>query len=315
MRRNGSSGGIIFALIMLLIFGDVVGGLFFFIFPMLFPLAIFAIVYNAIRNKKPVTNTSRVSTTVSNSYLKQTKISNADLVKIDKKLMKFFNENVALPIIDGISLVTQNGKYSSVDQLYIAFGDEKVIKLNEYKAMYPDSYNKIISLLKAFAKQSNEVLKAEIKADSNKAPKLSTSQQYIDRINALNREIPHEEITNGLYQTCDLLKQIEVASKDKKDDKLDKLYDYYLPILMNILENYKKLQDAPIKGEEFKDCETQLIKTIILINQALKTIYSSMHEDDYMNLSADITTLQSLLKKDGLVEGSNPFAKGDNNNE
>ena len=37
----------------------------------------------------------------------------------------------------------------------------------------------------------------------------------------------------------------------------------------------------------------------------------SLHEDEYMNLSADITTLQSLLKKDGLI--SNPFQKEEQN--
>ena len=33
-----------------------------------------------------------------------------------------------------------------------------------------------------------------------------------------------------------------------------------------------------------------------------------LHEADYMNLSADITTLQSLLKKDGLVD-NDPFGQ------
>ena len=51
----------------------------------------------------------------------------------------------------------------------------------------------------------------------------------------------------------------------------------------------------------------QLIKTISLINEALKTIYEEMHEDDYMNINADIETLQTLLKKDGLTE--DPFKK------
>ena len=91
------------------------------------------------------------------------------------------------------------------------------------------------------------------------------------------------------------------------ETELKKLYDYYLPILVGILEKYKKLQDVSIKSDEFKDCESQLIKTIILINEALKTIYEEMHEDDYMNINADIETLQTLLKKDGLTE--DPFKK------
>ena len=38
-----------------------------------------------------------------------------------------------------------------------------------------------------------------------------------------------------------------------------------------------------------------------------------MHEDEYMNLSADITTLQSLLKKDGLVKEGTIYDKGEEN--
>ena len=77
--------------------------------------------------------------------------------------------------------------------------------------------------------------------------------------------------------------------------------------MTGILSDYKRLSESPIKGEEFKKCETQLIKTIKLINEALKTIYSSLHEADYMNLNADINTLQSLLKQDGLVDS--PFGE------
>ena len=127
---------------------------------------------------------------------------------------------------------------------------------------------------------------------------------FIDQINELNSNLSNEEVTNGLYQTCELLKQIDLVDREDGtvDPKLNKLYQYYLPILTGILENYKRLSDSAIKGDEFKKCETQLVKTIKLINEALKTIYNSLHESDYMNLNADINTLQSLLKQDGLVE-------------
>jgi len=49
------------------------------------------------------------------------------------------------------------------------------------------------------------------------------------------------------------------------------------------------------------------MKTIILINQAMKTICNSIHEYEYMDLNADISTLQTILKKDGLLD-DDPFA-------
>ena len=152
-------------------------------------------------------------------------------------------------------------------------------------------------------KKQEEEEKKKPQAEKKKE-KFSDAEMFIDQINELNSNLSNEEVTNGLYQTCELLKQIDLVDREDGtvDPKLNKLYQYYLPILTGILENYKRLSDSAIKGDEFKKCETQLVKTIKLINEALKTIYNSLHESDYMNLNADINTLQSLLKQDGLVE-------------
>lgn len=234
-------------------------------------------------------------------------LSNYDLTRIDKKLTNYFKYNVVLPVINDIGLVTSNGKYTSVDNLFLTYKDEKVVKLADFKTEHYSVYSKIMSLLVEFSKQSDNVMSAKVETPApKKEDVLSDAQKYINKINDLNAQIPQEEITNGLYQTCDLLNKIELSKQSKQDaQKLTKLYDYYLPILTGILENYKNLQDRAIKDEEFTKCESQLIKTIMLINQALKTLYGEMHEDDYLNINADMDTLQTLIKKDGFTE--DPF--------
>ena len=237
-------------------------------------------------------------------------LSNADMARIDKKLTNYFKKNVALPIIEESSLVT-NGTYTSIDNLFLTYKDEKVMKLGDYKEDYPDIYNRIVKLLSEFSKLPDETMSQKVETpEVKKEAVLSDAQKYIAKINDLNAAIPQEEITNGLYQTCDLLNKIDLSDLNNSSydkEKLNKLYDYYLPILTGILENYKKLQDTGIKNDEFKKSEAQLIKTIILINEALKTIYNDLHEDDYINMNADINTLQTLLKKDGYDD--NPFKK------
>ena len=44
------------------------------------------------------------------------------------------------------------------------------------------------------------------------------------------------------------------------------------------------------------------MKTIILINEAIKNITSSLFDEEMMNLSADMTVLENILKQDGLVQ-------------
>lgn len=234
-------------------------------------------------------------------------ISAKDRELIDRCLSAYFRQNYALPLYEDLALVTKNGNYSQLAELYLAKDGEVIISLAEFKESYPGSYNEILSLLKELTKQNSEVLKAEVKKpDIKKSEKLSDAEKYITKINDLNIAIEQAEITNGLYQTCSLLKQIDSSLKGNPQiPKIEKLYDYYLPILVKILEKYKDLADIDMRSKEFKETEAQLIKTIILINEALKNIFETLHEGDYMDLTADMTTLQSLLKKDGLVkEGS-----------
>lgn len=262
-------------------------------------------------NQNYSSNNYTNNTVNNNSYAKTSSysLSAPDLNKIDKKLGIYFKNNINLPVIDGVALTTQYGKFVTADELYLTYKDEKIVKLSEFKKTYPDVYKKIMDLLLVFSSKSDDVLGANVDTKTvevKKEDKLSDADKYIEKINDLNDAIPQEEISNGLYQTCDLLKQIDVLSQTHNDsNKISKLYDYYLPILTGALEKYKKLQDAPVHGDEFKECEAGLIKTIVLINEALKTICTSMQEDDYMNINADVNTLQSLLKKDGY--GEDPF--------
>ena len=304
MRRNGSGFGFFGLILFFMIFGDLIGGITAALMSLIPLGAIGLLVYSIVKggdsNKK---NDFKRTVPKKKVY----SMKNGDLNKIDKKLANYFKHNISLPVVDDISLTTQSGKFTTADQLYLTYKDEKICKLGEFNSQYGDVYKKIMDLLLVFSTKDEDFLKAEVKVEEpKKKNKLSSGEKYIERINELNNSIPQEEITNGLYQTCDLLKQLKYLTENKDDNpKVTKLYDYYLPILVSALEKYKKLQDSKVINDDFKQTEAGLIKTIVLINEALKTIIGSMQEDDYMNINADVSTLQSLLKKDGY--GSDPF--------
>ena len=303
MRRNGSGFGFFGLILFFMIFGDLIGGITVALMSLIplgaLGLLVYSIVKGGDSNKK---NDFKRTVPKKKVY----SMKNGDLNKIDKKLANYFKHNISLPVVDDISLTTQSGKFTTADQLYLTYKDEKICKLGEFNSQYGDVYKKIMDLLLVFSTKDEDFLKAEVKVEEPKKNKLSSGEKYIERINELNNSIPQEEITNGLYQTCDLLKQLNYLTENKDDNpKVTKLYDYYLPILVSALEKYKKLADSKVINDDFKQTETGLIKTIVLINEALQTIIGSMQEDDYMNINADVSTLQSLLKKDGY--GSDPF--------
>lgn len=318
MKDGNNFIGLIFFIIF---FGGFVGpmfGLFFELIPLIIFIFIISRIIKAVsQESKTVKRSTRRKNRNTNRYtVNRYDMSNKDLTRIDDKLRAYFADNYELPIFDDIVLVPKGGKYRAFEELYIAKGKETIMSLKEFGDAYPATHGKITSLLLLFAKGDDMPKKEGTPARQPEVKKAqSKAAAYIEKISDLNIAIPQEEITTGLEQTCGLLKQIDISSGKDDDNILDKLYDYYLPILIKILENYKSLLDAGAKGDEFKKCEDQLIKTILLINEALKTINNTIHEDDFMNLSADITTLQSLLKKDGLVKEGSIYSESGKDDE
>lgn len=73
-------------------------------------------------------------------------------------------------------------------------------------------------------------------------------------------------------------------------------------MLTDIVNNYKRLSLNVDSNADFKNSEDRLLKTTVLINGALSTISGSLVEDYYTELNVDMRTLESILKKDGLVD-------------
>lgn len=305
-RKNFNAGNIIFWLIILSIFSDVIGELIGFGLGLAFLLGPFAVI--GIIIKKVIEANKRdykryTAKTVYNTNKAKKADTKVDKNAINKKLRKYFENNYKLRLFEEIALTTNKGEYIDFDSLYVSVNDEIICSLKEFGENHPDIYSKILKLLETFAKQKETVAET-VKFNPEPEKKIkdaNKAQYYIEKINALNNEIPHVEITNSLNQTCDFLRRIDSAAK-KEDAKLTKLYEYYLPILVGILENYKNLQMNQ-DSEDYKKCESQLIKLTIMINDALKAINESIHSEEYMELNADMATLESLLRKDILDDG------------
>lgn len=282
---------------------------------LLFPLIIFFIIYKSVTKNNNERQTVRRR---SSSGQSRTRLSGRQSDLVNEALGRYFRTHEKLPLLEEISLRPEKAEYTGLRNLILLKEDDCIGTLDEFGERYPRLYNEVLRLLVEFAKQpqTEETPKPKVKPETVQAeepvpaqpepqqPELDRAEACIEKINALNTEIANESITNGLYQTCALLKHLAIAEEKfpENKDKLDKLYQYYLPILLDILENYKNIGQSAANHEDFHEAEDRLNKTIILINEAMKTISATMAEDDLMSLSADMTTLEALLKKDGLVQ-------------
>lgn len=268
---------------------------------LLFPLIIFFIIYKSVTKNNEGRETVRRR---SSSGQSRTRLSGRQSDLVNEALGRYFRTHEKLPLLEEISLRPEKAEYTGLRNLILLKDDDCIGTLDEFGERYPRLYNEVLRLLVEFAKQPQPEEKPAAPQPEPEQPELDRAEAYIEKINALNTEIANESITNGLYQTCALLKHLAIAEEKfpENKDKLDKLYQYYLPILLDILENYKNIGQSAANHEDFQEAEDRLNKTIILINEAMKTISATMAEDDLMSLSADMTTLEALLKKDGLVQ-------------
>ena len=241
-------------------------------------------------------------------------------VKLLKKLTKYFQNNQRLNIDEETYLVLTNPDNIALNTIDIYIRDEYIGNLKEYNDTYPFAFSSLASELIKYLNKKNKkepnLAKQEKKEEttSNKAQQKTDCQYYINQFTQLQNNIKNTEIKTDLTQTIQYLNQINKIENEFNDSKkkTTKLYQYYLPMLKDILTSYIRLEKNASETDEGKESEDRLLKTIVLINGALKTISSSLVEDYYTEMNVDMRTLESILKKDGLVD---EMKKEDSTNE
>ncbi|MBR2991124.1 MAG: hypothetical protein IKF51_06660 [Solobacterium sp.] len=247
--------------------------------------------------------------------------SASDLAKINVFLRKQFRNNNSLVMADGLELVLRTQRYNTLSNLDVYINGRHYGTINEFRNSNRQMYDTMFDTLLAMAEDSTrrqdaEVVDAEYVSPAEKAkekPKAEVKKEtveetksayFIRKINDNNANIPDEEITNNLYETCALLKQIQLLERKfpESADKMQKMYDYYLPYLVKILDNFENLQTIKSDANYEKNVN-QLKSTVKSINEALETIIPTMSDSHFTDLSADMATLEALLKKEGLTGG------------
>ena len=314
MRRRGGNPGFLFFFLFLIFFGT--GGF----FPLLIILAV--VLFAALGSIKASNQKESSRKTYNRHYTRTSSSDQQKISRINAFLKKWFQANHSIQVGADLELVKSGTNYANLSSLEVYKDHSYLCSMAEFQNRFPDSYKIMIDTLyeranRELNQMGEDIVDVEVtpsrpkpKAEPRKQEQLSMAKKFINEINALNTNIPDDKISKDLYETCAYLKQIDDLSKKLPNtkDKLNKLYDHYLPILVKILQQYESLQVAT-SDPAYEETKEKLSKTIQLINTAMKNIISSMTDQDFINLSADISTLEAVLKKDGLTDQDQMLAK------
>ena len=264
----------------------------------------FIIFMNLSKSAKAKENKKKGNTTP-----RGTNISKRKLAKFNQECYKYFQTHDQINFSETITLRPSSVVKGKNVELQVFYNNEYICELNEFSQYFGGTYTKMIDeILNMISedtpvyepKQEKKVVKEAVQQEENK----ECADYFIKQIDTLNIDIKDTDITNSLHETSAMLKHIKLIEEKYPDshEKLTKVYQYYLPILVNILGNYEKLASSNSSHEEFHKVEEKLRKTIFLVNEALKTITMQLCEEDIVDLNSDMSVLETILKKDGLVK-------------
>lgn len=160
--------------------------------------------------------------------------------------------------------------------------------------------------------QAREKIRQEAEQRDKKNARISPDVQqvldkgndFLDRIRRSNDAIPGEEISSKISRMELIIAKIFERAKAHPEiiPDLNRLMDYYLPMTVKLLNAYEEMDSQPVQGENITSSKREIEETIDTLNIAFEKLLDSVFEDTAMDVSSDISVLNTVLAQEGLTE-------------
>ena len=131
---------------------------------------------------------------------------------------------------------------------------------------------------------------------------LTDIQQKLDTLHGLNAFLPDPALSAAMDRMEKAGRSIveAVEANPAKAKQVRRFANYYLPDAVNILQQYATLARQGVKGENAAAIRTEVEHNAASIATAFENQLDALYAAESMDLSADLTVLQNMLKGQGL---------------
>ena len=131
---------------------------------------------------------------------------------------------------------------------------------------------------------------------------LTEMQKQLDILHALNEALPDPQLSAAMTRMekagRSIVETVEAAPAKAK--QVRRFANYYLPDAVNVLQQYAKLARQGVRGENAAAIRAEVEQNAASIAAAFENQLDALYAAESMDLSADLTVLQSMLKGQGL---------------
>lgn len=134
--------------------------------------------------------------------------------------------------------------------------------------------------------------------------KIEKAKKENKEIIALIPKVENEYTKTNLKEISENINKIilVVEKEPNKEKRLKNFFDYYLPILIKIVNKYDEIENQRLVSKDGKQFLEKANKMIDDTNKAFKMILSSLYQKDIMDADAEMKVYEMMLKADGTLE-------------
>ncbi len=168
-------------------------------------------------------------------------------------------------------------------------------------ATYEDYQKSLIKQAEQSVKDAAKERQSE--KDAKVQEVLDKGNAFIAQIRACNDAIPGEEISEKISRMELIVKRIFERAETNPEivPDLKKLMDYYLPMTVKLLNAYADMDKQPVQGENIQASKREIEETLDTLNLAFEKLLDELFSDTAMDVSSDISVLNTLLAQEGLT--------------
>ena len=136
---------------------------------------------------------------------------------------------------------------------------------------------------------------------------IAEGRARLEKLRQANAAIPDPGITANLNRMTKAGEQIfqTLGKEPQKVTLVRRFMSYYLPTAEKLMDQYKELQDAPVKGENIQSAMAHIEQSITMIADAFDKCADNLYKDNEMDIDAEIKVMQTLLAGDAMTQNVN----------
>lgn len=133
---------------------------------------------------------------------------------------------------------------------------------------------------------------------------IEEGKAYIGQIRKANDDIPGEAVSVKLDRLETITSKIfhHIETHPEQISEIRKFMNYYLPTTLKLTNTYKELDKQTVAGGNITSAKVEIEKTLDTINLAFENLLDGLFYHTAMDISSDITVLETMLAQEGLTE-------------